>query len=83
MIPDKIIKFIIEVITVGGGATAIAYGAFTWFGKKWLEGEFAERLKAFKHQQNLQLEQYRYGIKALFSRITKIHEKEFEVLPTA
>jgi hypothetical protein len=71
------------VITVGGGAAVIAYGTFTWLGKKWLEGKFAERLEAFKHQQDLQLEQYRYEINALFSRVTKIHEKEFEVLPTA
>jgi hypothetical protein len=49
MISDEISRFILEVITVGGGATAIAYGAFMWFGKRWLEEKFARRIKAFKH----------------------------------
>ena len=83
MFSDDIQRFVIEVITVGGGAAAIAYGIFVWLGKKWLEGKFAERLEAFKHEHTLQLEQYKYEINSLFNRVSKIHEREFEVLPTA
>lgn len=43
---------------------------FKFLGKKWLDETFEKRL-----------EDYRHKINALFNRITKIHEKEFEVLP--
>lgn len=80
---EEIFEFIGKVFAIGGGAAAIAYWLFTYMGKKWLDGKFAERLEAFKHEQNLHMEQYRFEINSLFNRVTKIHEKEFEVLPMA
>lgn len=76
-------SFIGEVAAVGGTASVIAYMAFKYFGSKWLESKFAERLEAYKHKQNKELEEIRYRINAQFNRITKIHEKEIEVLPKA
>jgi hypothetical protein len=80
---DDILLFLGKVVSIGGGAAIIAYGIFKWLGKKWLENFFSKSLEAFKHQQDLQVEQYRFEINRLFNRITKIHEKEFEILPTA
>ena len=79
---DNFSQFIGEVITLSGGGALIAYGIFSFLGKKWLEKKFAEKLEEFKRKQDQQMEQYRFEINSLFNRILKVHEKEFEVLPT-
>jgi len=78
---NDITNFILQIVAVGGGSAVLAYIIFTWLGKTWLENKFTERLEEYKRKQNQELEHYRYQINALFNRITKIHEKEFEVLP--
>jgi hypothetical protein len=83
MMEQLILEFIGKVIAYGGGGAVAAYLLFTFLGKKWIEGKFAERLEAYKGDLKKELEQTRYEINVLFSRITKIHEKEFEVLPEA
>lgn len=80
---DLILKYIGELVLYGGGSVAIAYGVFSFLGKKWIENKFSESFENYKHQQKKELEQTKYKINTLFNRITKIHEKEFEVLPTA
>jgi hypothetical protein len=42
-----------------------------------------QETEAYKHEQQHELEHYKYQINPLFNRITKIHEKEIEVLPCA
>ena len=80
---DPIFEFIGKVVAIGGSSAVVAYAIFTLVGRKWLEAIFAERLEAYKHEQNKELEEVRYRINAQFNRITKIHEKEIEVLPEA
>lgn len=70
-------------MAAGGGGAVIAWAIFAKFGDRWLEHRFAKRLEAFKHEEAKELEHLRHQITSLFSRISKIHEKEFEVLPTA
>lgn len=74
-------SFIGKVVAYGGGSTAIAYGIFMLLGKKWIEEKFSQRLEAYKHAQEKELEYYRSQINILFSRVSKVHEKEMEVLP--
>lgn len=64
-------------------AVAAAYAAFRFFGKKWLELQFSQRLEAFKHAKNREIEELRGEINALLDRTVKLHAKEFEVLPLA
>lgn len=80
---QEILSFIGKIVAYGGSAVVIAYGAFAFLGKKWIENKLAEKLEAFRHAQQKELEETRYKINALFSRVSKIHEKEFEVLPEA
>jgi hypothetical protein len=53
---------------VGGGAAivastvALAYWLFKLFSEKWLTAKFDERLAAYKHEQQKELEQLRYKI---------------------
>ncbi len=72
-----------QLVAVGGTGAAVAYGLFQWFGKTWLDQQFKKQLENLKHEQQKEIEQVRYQINSQFSRISKIHEKEFEVLPKA
>lgn len=61
----------------------IVWAIFAKFGDRWLEHRFAKRLETFKHEEARELEHLRHQITSLFSRISKIYEKEFEILPIA
>jgi hypothetical protein len=71
------------VLTSVGLSVATIYGLLQWFGKSWMDQQFKKRLEQLKHDQQKEIEQLRHQINALFSRVSKIHEKEFEVLPRA
>lgn len=77
MTAETVLRFIIEVVLASGIVSAL----FLFLGKNWIENRFARRLEAYKREQNQELEHYKYQINALFNRITKIHEREIEVLP--
>lgn len=80
---EELLKIVGEVVVYGGGVSAITYGALRWFGKRWFEHHFNQRLEEFRRRQTEILEETRYEIDKRFDRVTKIHEKEFEVLPEA
>lgn len=67
-------------LTVGVAAAA-AWGLFRLFGEQWLSARFSERLEALKHAQQRELEQLRLAINTALDRNTKLHEREFAVLP--
>src|SRR5690349_9662567 len=71
------------VVIAGGGIGAIAVGILKVFGDKWLNAKFGERLEAYKHAQQRELEELRFQINALMDRTVKLHQREFEVLPEA
>lgn len=81
MMNDEILKFIGEVVAYGGSATFIAYMVFKHLSNKWIENKFQEKLENYKTEQQKELEVYKHKINSLFNRVSKIHEKEFEVLP--
>lgn len=70
-------NLIVSIIAGGGASFAI----FNWFGQRWLEQQFQKRLEAIKHEHNKDIEHLKHQIQSLFSRVSKIHEKEFEILP--
>ncbi|MGH9865530.1 MAG: hypothetical protein ACRD4H_08980 [Candidatus Acidiferrales bacterium] len=78
-----VLTWIMRVVVAGGGGAVVAYGIFRWLGKTWLDQHFSKQLEQFKHDRQTELEQFRHDMNALYSRISKIHEKEFEVLPRA
>jgi len=80
---NTIIIFLGKILVYGGGGAAVAYGLFMFLGKKWIENKFSKSLEIYKHAQNKELEELRYKINTQFNRVTKIHEKEFELLPEA
>lgn len=81
--PENVYEVVGKIVAYGGGSVAIAYGAFTFLGKKWIENIFQKQLEDFRHEKNTEIENLRYKINSLLSRVTKIHEREFEALPQA
>ncbi|MGQ2186068.1 hypothetical protein ACT4MK_22325 [Bradyrhizobium barranii] len=70
----------------GGIAIIVAVGGFSYwlfkqFSEKWLTAKFNERLEDYKHKQQRELEELRFKINALMDRTTKLHQREFDVLP--
>lgn len=72
-----------RVIAYGGGGAVIAYLIFRFLATSWIENKFSEKLEAYKHAQSKELEDVRFRINSIFNRLSKLHDKEFEVLPNA
>jgi hypothetical protein len=78
---EAIFKWLGEIGVYLSGATAFAYVIFRFFSEKWIETKFSERLEEFKHKQNKEIEELKLRINTIFNRLTKIHDKELEILP--
>lgn len=78
---DEILKFIGQMVFVGGGAAAITLGLFIFLGKSWVDRKFAQALEKYKGQQNTELEKLKLKINTLFNKVVKIHDREYEILP--
>lgn len=80
-----------NVAAVGTFLALVALGLVKWFAPKWIDHRFGVRLEEFKAAQQTKLEEFKSDQQKelerlrhrLSSRISKIHEKEFEVLPKA
>ncbi len=72
-------------------SSGILIGLFKLLGEKWIEHRFTLELERFRSERQKALEEFRseqqQGLERLrhllSSRISRIHEKEFEVLPRA
>lgn len=71
------------VLTAGGGGAAVAWLFFSAFGKNWLSQHFKKELEQIRADGKKEIELLRHTINSEYSRISKIHDKEFEVLPKA
>lgn len=80
---QRILEFVGKIVVYGGGAAAIAYGLFVFLGKRWIESMFAAQLEQARHEHAKELEHVKFEINTLLNRVTKLHEKEFEVVPEA
>jgi hypothetical protein len=76
-------KWAAAIVTAGGGGAVVADGLFKHLGTNWLDQHFKEKLEGLKHAHQQEIELLKHEITSLFSRVSKIHQKEFEVLPTA
>ena len=79
----KIAAAVGAFVIAAGGFTAISLLAFKLLGERWVGNEFAKRLETFKHEQQKEIEQVKFQINRLFDRATKLHQREFEVVPKA
>lgn len=72
-----------KVVAIGGGSVAVAYAAFVFLGKKWIENTFQARLNSLKHAHDKELQRLKVEIDSLLGATLKLQEREFEVLPEA
>jgi hypothetical protein len=82
-IVEYVAKLAAGIAAAGGGGALVAYGLFKYFGKAWLDQHFKTKLEELRHAQQQEIELLKHEINSLFSRVSKIHEKEFEILPAA
>src|SRR5947199_1535915 len=80
---DLLLKAVGFLVIAGGGAAVVIIGPFRYLADKWLTSKFDKRLEQFKHEQQVEMENLRFRINSLFDRTTKLHQREFEVVPTA
>jgi hypothetical protein len=73
-------KEVIAWLAKLGVTTVAVLGVLRVVGQKWIDQQMSVRLEKFKAEQQTELERLKHR---LVSRISKIHEKEFEVLPKA
>ena|SRR5215207_8611448 len=67
---------------VGFGLSgAIAFALFKFRGERWVNAKFEERLAAYRPEQQKEIENFKFNINKLMDRATKLHQREFEVLP--
>lgn len=78
---DQALKLVGAVVVAGGGLALIVYQVFKHLAAKWLDAKFDERLQALRHEHGKEIEKLRFRISALLDRTTKLHQREFEVLP--
>ena len=76
---EQMLKFLGELGVIVG----IAFLFFRFLGKRWIENKFQKSLEDHKHKHDEEIQRLKCEIDLQLSRITKIHEKEFEVLPQA
>jgi len=80
---DVLLKAVGVVVVASGGIAALILGPLRYVADKWLTSKFNQRLEQFKHVQQVEIENLRFKINALFDRTTKLHQREFDVVPTA
>jgi hypothetical protein len=80
---ESILIFLGAILFAAGGGAAIAIYLSKLFAEKWLNTKFEERLSAFRHEQNKEIERLRLRLNTLMDRTTKLHQWEFDVLPEA
>ena len=80
---QQILAYLGGIVAIGATAAAAAFGMFRLFATKWIETRFSERLEAFRHRQNQEIEHLRFRINTHFDRMTKLHQHEFDILPQA
>ncbi|GGJ35518.1 hypothetical protein [Neoroseomonas lacus] len=62
-------------------ALTVAWAAVKFLGKSWVEHHFKQELEELKLGHNKQIERLKLDLDILRSRISKLHDQEFTVLP--
>ncbi|WP_156925361.1 hypothetical protein [Nitratidesulfovibrio termitidis] len=73
----------ITLLSYIGVSVPITLVILRFFGKRWIESIFEKQLQKLRHDHAKEIETYKNEIAILFNRISKIHQKEFEIIPIA
>ena len=76
-----ITTWVMQLITGAGGGAVVALALFKFFGERWLDAKSKARAAADKHVMDREIEDLKARIQRQFDRVTKLSQREFEVLP--
>jgi hypothetical protein len=74
-------ELLMQLLVYGGGPVVIAFLTFKFLGEKWIDSKFAAQLKATDHANDIKLKELQREIDTQLSRVVKIQDREFQVLP--
>lgn len=80
-VTNEVFEYLGKAIVLGGGASVVAYQAFKHLAGKWLDSRFQKNFQQLVHDQNKEIERLKSDLTKSFDRATKLHQREFEVLP--
>jgi hypothetical protein len=72
-----------ELLVYLGLSLPVIWAMMKLLGNKWANEIFDKRLEKFKTEQNKVLDEFRFNVAILQTRLLKVYEKEFEILPEA
>lgn len=78
---NEVFEYIGKALVIGGVSSAVAYQAFKHFAAKWLDARFQKNFQQLVHDQNKEIERLKNELTKSFDRATKLHQREFDVLP--
>jgi hypothetical protein len=78
-----ILGYVLVAATGLTGVGALLLLLFRKAAEKWIGVKFDKQLEAFRHEQRIEIERLKSSISAQLDRATKLHQREFEVLPKA
>lgn len=73
--------WVLGLLVSGGVFTVFAFWLFRLLGEKWLNNRFSRNLEDLRHKQAGEIERFRFQISTLLDRASKVHQREYEVLP--
>jgi hypothetical protein len=78
-----ILGYLLVAATGLTGVGVLLLFLFRTAAEKWIGVKFDKQLEAFRHEQRVEIERLKFSISAQLDRATKLHQREFEVLPKA
>ena len=71
------------LVIAGGGGEVVTIFLMKLFAEGWLNTKFEQQLQSQRHEQDRAIEELRFKINSMFDRKTKLHQREFEIVPEA
>jgi hypothetical protein len=78
---NDIFELLGKVVVVGGGGALIVFQIFKHLAARWLDDRFKKSFQQLVHDQNKEVERLKADLTRSFDRASKLHVREFEVLP--
>lgn len=78
---DEVFELLGKIVLIGGGLSVVVYQAFKYLAAKWLDERFKKNFQQLIHDQNKEIERLKNDLTKSFDRATKLHQREFDVLP--
>ena len=83
MTSEAFIKFALEFLGVGGGASVVTFLILRKYGTNWLDTQFSKQLEKLRHEHAKELQTLHAEIDGALNATIRLQDREFEVLAEA